>query len=147
MSEYFYYVLVGLFVVFLVVNLLISVLLLFGFGGSLLLVECNWQIFKVSFYVVLIMLVSFYGGSLVMQVFGIFIFGLCIVGGLIVVYIGFIMLFFVIMLDEIEVQYDLLLDEEKIILYFCDLFFVLLVLLGIVGLGIIVLVVSLVLML
>ena len=75
-------------------------------------------------YVALIMLVSFYGGSLVMQVFGISIPGLRIAGGLIVAYIGFTMLFPATTPDETEVQHDLLSDEEKITPHFRDLSFV-----------------------
>ncbi len=93
MSEYFHHVLIGLLAVLPVANPLTSVSLLLGLGGSLPPAERNRQIFKASLYVALIMLVSFYGGSLVMQVFGISIPGLRIAGGLIVAYIGFTMLF------------------------------------------------------
>lgn len=114
MSEYFHHVLVGLLAVLPVANPLTSVSLLLGLGGSLPPAERNRQIFKASLYVALIMLVSFYGGSLVMQVFGISIPGLRIAGGLIVAYIGFTMLFPATTPDETEVQHDLLSDEEKI---------------------------------
>uniref|UniRef100_UPI00244D5ADC MarC family protein n=1 Tax=Pseudomonas aeruginosa TaxID=287 RepID=UPI00244D5ADC len=76
MSEYFHHVLVGLLAVLPVANPLTSVSLLLGLGGSGRPAERNRQIFKASLYVALIMLVSFYGGSLVMQVFGISIPGL-----------------------------------------------------------------------
>ena len=46
-----------------------------------------------SFYVVIIMMVSWYAGQLVMNTFGIFIPGLLIAGDLIVAFIGFRMLF------------------------------------------------------
>ncbi len=126
MSEYFHHVLVGLLAVLPVANPLTSVSLLLGLGGSLPPAERNRQIFKASFYVALIMLVSFYGGSLVMQVFGISIPGLRIAGGLIVAYIGFTMMS----------------DEEKITPHFRDLSFVPLALPGTAGPGTIALVVS-----
>ncbi|WP_121372356.1 MarC family NAAT transporter, partial [Pseudomonas aeruginosa] len=142
MSEYFHHVLVGLLAVLPVANPLTSVSLLLGLGGSLPPAERNRQIFKASLYVALIMLVSFYGGSLVMQVFGISIPGLRIAGGLIVAYIGFTMLFPATTPDETEVQHDLLSDEEKITPHFRDLSFVPLALPGTAGPGTIALVVS-----
>ncbi|VFS81792.1 inner membrane protein [Pseudomonas aeruginosa] len=135
MSEYFHHVLVGLLAVLPVANPLTSVSLLLGLGGSLPPAERNRQIFKASLYVALIMLVSFYGGSLVMQVFGISIPGLRIAGGLIVAYIGFTMLFPATTPDETEVQHDLLSDEEKITPHFRDLSFVPLALPGTAGRG------------
>lgn len=142
MSEYFHHVLIGLLAVLPVGNPLTSVSLLLGLGGSLPPAERNRQIFKASLYVALIMLVSFYGGSLVMQVFGISIPGLRIAGGLIVAYIGFTMLFPATTPDETEVQHDLLSDEEKITPHFRDLSFVPLALPGTAGPGTIALVVS-----
>ncbi|MFG8802804.1 MarC family NAAT transporter [Pseudomonas aeruginosa] len=134
MSEYFHHVLIGLLAVLPVANPLTSVSLLLGLGGSLPPAERNRQIFKASLYVALIMLVSFYGGSLVMQVFGISIPGLRIAGGLIVAYIGFTMLFPATTPDETEVQHDLLSDEEKITPHFRDLSFVPLALPGTIAL-------------
>lgn len=142
MSEYFHHVLVGLLAVLPVANPLTSVSLLLGLGGGLPPAERNRQILKASLYVALIMLVSFYGGSLVMQVFGISIPGLRIAGGLIVAYIGFTMLFPATTPDETEVQHDLLSDEEKITPHFRDLSFVPLALPGTAGPGTIALVVE-----
>lgn len=55
--------------------------------------ERNRQVFRAAIYVAIVLLVSFYAGSVVMRLFGISIPGLRVAGGLIVSYIGFGMLF------------------------------------------------------
>lgn len=53
----------------------------------------NRQIFRATIYVVIVLLVCFYAGTMVMRLFGVSIAGLRCAGGLIVSYIGFGMLF------------------------------------------------------
>ena len=74
-------------------NPLTSMTLLLSLGGQLSHIERQRQITEATFYVVGIMLVAFYGGSWIMQTFSISIPSLRIAGGLIVVSIGFSMLF------------------------------------------------------
>ncbi|PUA41284.1 stress protection protein MarC [Pseudomonas protegens] len=142
MSEYFQHVLIGLFAVLPVANPLTSIPLLISLGGDLPPAERNRQIFKASLYVALIMLVSFYGGNLMMQVFGISIPGLRIAGGLIVTHIGFAMLFPTNVPNETSMQHNLLSDEGKITSGFRDLSFVPLALPCTAGPGTIALIVS-----
>ncbi|ELF6209432.1 MarC family NAAT transporter [Pseudomonas putida] len=142
MNEYFHHVVIGLLALLPMANPLTSVSLLLGLGGGLPLKERNRQIFKASVYVALIMLVSFYGGNLVMQMFGISIPGLRIAGGLIVTYIGFSMLFPTTTPNETEVQQELLPDDEKTSPRLRDLSFVPLALPGAAGPGTIALIVS-----
>ncbi|NBF10953.1 MarC family NAAT transporter [Pseudomonas sp. Fl4BN1] len=142
MNEYLHNVAIGLVAVLPVANPLTSISLLLGLGSSLSVAERNRQIFKASVYVALIMLVSFYGGSLVMKVFGISIPGLRIAGGLIVTYLGFTMLFPKNNLDETALQHDLLSDQDKVLPNYRDLSFVPLALPGTAGPGTIALIVS-----
>ncbi|WP_025129529.1 MarC family NAAT transporter [Pseudomonas sp. PH1b] len=142
MNEYLHNVAIGLVAVLPVANPLTSISLLLGLGSSLSVAERNRQIFKASLYVALIMLVSFYGGSLVMKVFGISIPGLRIAGGLIVTYLGFTMLFPKNNLDETALQHDLLSDQDKVLPNYRDLSFVPLALPGTAGPGTIALIVS-----
>ena len=74
-------------------NPLTTVALLMGLSRGMTEAERNRQAVKASCYVFAIMMVSFYTGQLVMNLFGISITGLRIAGGLIVAYIGFRMLF------------------------------------------------------
>lgn len=142
MNEYLHNVAIGLVAVLPVANPLTSISLLLGLGSSLSVAERNRQIFKASVYVALIMLVSFYGGSLVMKVFGISIPGLRIAGGLIVTYLGFTMLFPKNNVDETALQHDLLSDQDKVLPNYRDLSFVPLALPGTAGPGTIALIVS-----
>ena len=142
MSEYFHNVLIGLLALLPMANPLTSISLLLGLGSGLPLLERNRQILKASLYVLLIMFVSFYGGSLIMQVFGISVPGLRIAGGLIVTYIGFVMLFPATTPDETECQHDLLSDKEKANPKIRDLSFVPLALPGAAGPGTIALIIS-----
>ncbi|ELQ9312228.1 MarC family NAAT transporter [Serratia marcescens] len=74
-------------------NPLTSIAMFLGLSGRMTIVEQKTQSFMASIYVFLIMLVSYYGGQMVMHTFGISIPGLRIAGGLIVALIGFRMLF------------------------------------------------------
>lgn len=142
MGNYFHHVLIGLLALLPMANPLTSISLLLGLGGKLPTIERNRQILKASLYVALIMFVSFYGGSLVMQLFGISVPGLRIAGGLIVTYIGFAMLFPATTPDETEVQKDFLSEKEKATPHFRDLSFVPLALPGAAGPGTITLLIS-----
>ena len=75
------------------VNPLSTVALMLGLAGNMSQVEIQRQALRASIYVFLIMLIAFYGGRAIMNVFGISLPGLRIGGGLIVTYIGFRMLF------------------------------------------------------
>ncbi|MCD1127356.1 MarC family NAAT transporter [Jinshanibacter sp. LJY008] len=74
-------------------NPLTSVALFLSLSGDMSLEERHNQAKMASFYVFLILIISFFCGELVMRLFGISIPGLRIAGGLIVAYIGFRMLF------------------------------------------------------
>ncbi|OZI40543.1 stress protection protein MarC [Bordetella genomosp. 1] len=74
-------------------NPLTSMTLLLSLGAHIPYRERQRQITQAAIYVVAIMLVTYYAGTLIMQTFGISIPGLRIAGGLIVAFIGFTMLF------------------------------------------------------
>lgn len=74
-------------------NPLTTVALFLGLAGDLSTSERNMQALQASIYVFIIMMIAFYGGQLIMDIFGISIPGLRIAGGLIVSFIGFRMLF------------------------------------------------------
>ncbi len=74
-------------------NPLTSMTLLLSLGQQIPFKERQKQVTQAAFYVVGIMLVTFYAGALLMHTFGISIPGLRIAGGLIVATIGFSMLF------------------------------------------------------
>ncbi|AWH89323.1 MarC family NAAT transporter [Limnobaculum parvum] len=74
-------------------NPLTSVALFLSLSGDMSREERHHQAMMASFYVFLILVISFFCGELVMRLFGISIPGLRIAGGLIVAYIGFRMLF------------------------------------------------------
>ncbi|PWC17037.1 stress protection protein MarC [Brenneria roseae subsp. roseae] len=84
---------VGLVLILPLANPLTTIAVFLGLSGDMSQGEKNRQIFQTSLYVFIIMTVAFYGGQLVMNTFGISIPGLRIAGGLIVVFIGFRMLF------------------------------------------------------
>ncbi|WP_304412589.1 MarC family NAAT transporter [Pseudoxanthomonas sp. J35] len=81
-------------------NPLTTVALMMGLSRGMDEAERNRQALRASLYVFVIMAVAYYGGQLVMNVFGISITGLRIAGGLIVSFIGFRMLFPEQRLDE-----------------------------------------------
>jgi multiple antibiotic resistance protein len=91
---------IGLVTLLPVANPLTAVALLMGLSHGMDEAERNRQAFKASGYVFVIMMVAFYGGQLVMDLFGVSISGLRIAGGLIVSFIGFSMLFPRKRLDE-----------------------------------------------
>ncbi|MBO9716255.1 MAG: MarC family NAAT transporter [Pseudoxanthomonas sp.] len=91
---------IGLVTLLPVANPLTAVALLMGLSHGMDEAERNRQAFKASCYVFVIMMVAFYGGQLVMDLFGVSISGLRIAGGLIVSFIGFSMLFPRKRLDE-----------------------------------------------
>lgn len=74
-------------------NPLTTVALLLGLSADMTNDERNYQSKMTCIYVFIIMVVSFYGGQIVMSTFGISIPGLRIAGGMIVAFIGFRMLF------------------------------------------------------
>lgn len=74
-------------------NPLTSMTLLLSLGQHIPYRERERQVTQAAFYVVGIMLVTYYAGAWIMHTFGISIPGLRIAGGLIVVSIGFSMLF------------------------------------------------------
>lgn len=74
-------------------NPLVSVTLMMSLGARLSNEEKNRQAKSAAKYSLAVMLISFYCGHLVMKLFGISIPGLRIAGGLIVMVIGFQMLF------------------------------------------------------
>lgn len=82
-------------------NPLTSMTLFLSLGQRIPYKERQQQITQAAFYVVAIMLVTFYAGTWIMQTFGISIPGLRIAGGMIVAYIGFGMLFPASPVDDI----------------------------------------------
>lgn len=74
-------------------NPLTSIALFLALSGEMSDQQRNHQALMASIYVFMIMVISFYCGQLVMNVFGISIPGLRIAGGMIVSFIGFRMLF------------------------------------------------------
>ncbi|PND33715.1 stress protection protein MarC [Achromobacter pulmonis] len=101
LTELFKLVGVGLVLMLPLANSLTSMTLLLSLGHQIPYKERERQITMAAFYVVAIMLVTYYGGNFIMQTFGISIPGLRIAGGLIVAVIGFTMLFPANALQEI----------------------------------------------
>jgi len=93
MIEFFRYVGLGLVGILPVANPLTSAILLLALGEDLTAEERNRQINQATLYVAAILLVCFYGGNAIITSFGISLPGLRIAGGIVVVYIGFTMLF------------------------------------------------------
>lgn len=83
----------GLLMILPLANPLTTVVLFLGLSQGMSKVEQRRQIVQTCIYVFIIMMVAFYGGQMVMRVFGISIPGLRIAGGLIVGLIGLQMLF------------------------------------------------------
>src|SRR5471030_1773482 len=83
----------GLVILLPLANPLTTVALLLGLSGNMTEQERNHQSLMASVYVFVIMMVTYYAGTVVMNTFGISIPGLRIAGGLIVAFIGFRMLF------------------------------------------------------
>ena len=91
---------IGLAMILPLANPLTTVALLMGLSRGMSETERNRQALKASIYSFAIMMVAFYVGQLVMNLFGVSITGLRIAGGLIVAFIGFRMLFPEQKLDE-----------------------------------------------
>ena len=100
MLELFAAVGIGLAMILPLANPLTTVALLMGLSRGMSETERNRQALKASIYSFAIMVVAFYVGQLVMNLFGVSITGLRIAGGLIVAFIGFRMLFPEQKLDE-----------------------------------------------
>ena len=93
MLELFAAVGIGLAMILPLANPLTTVALLMGLSRGMSETERNRQALKASIYSFAIMMVAFYVGQLVMNLFGVSITGLRIAGGLIVAFIGLRMLF------------------------------------------------------
>lgn len=91
---------IGLAMLLPLANPLTTVALLMGLSRGMTEAERNHQALKASIYSFAIMMVAYYVGQLVMNLFGVSITGLRIAGGLIVAFIGFRMLFPEQMLDQ-----------------------------------------------
>lgn len=89
----FQYIGIGLVGLLPLANPLTAVALMLSLASHLTTEERNHQSLLAATYVFIIMAVAFYFGQVVMHLFGISIPGLRIAGGLIVTYIGFMMLF------------------------------------------------------
>ena len=100
MLELFAAVGIGLAMILPLANPLTTVALLMGLSRGMSETERNRQALKASIYSFAIMMVAFYVGQLVMNLFGVSITGLRIAGGLIVAFIGYRMLFPEQKLDE-----------------------------------------------
>ena len=100
MLELFAAVGIGLAMILPLANPLTTVALLMGLSRGMSETERNRQALKASIYSFAIMMVAFYVGQMVMNLFGVSITGLRIAGGLIVAFIGFRMLFPEQKLDE-----------------------------------------------
>ena len=100
MLELFAAVGLGLAMILPLANPLTTVALLMGLSRGMTEAERDRQSLKASIYSFAIMVVAFYMGQLVMNLFGVSITGLRIAGGLIVAFIGFRMLFPEQKLDE-----------------------------------------------
>ena len=100
MLELFVAVGIGLAMILPLANPLTTVALLMGLSRGMTEAERDRQALKASIYSFAIMMVAFYVGQLVMNLFGVSITGLRIAGGLIVAFIGFRMLFPEQKLDE-----------------------------------------------
>lgn len=93
MAELLHAIGLALLVLLPLTNPLTSIALFLALSGEMSDQQRNHQALMASIYVFMIMVISFYCGQLVMNVFGISIPGLRIAGGMIVSFIGFRMLF------------------------------------------------------
>lgn len=91
--ELFQAISLGLILLLPLANPLPAVAIFLGLSGTMTKTERQHQSFMAAIYVFVIMCVALYAGKLVMNTFGISIPGLRIAGGLIIVFIGFRMLF------------------------------------------------------
>ncbi|MGJ8525486.1 hypothetical protein LMG33818_001214 [Halomonadaceae bacterium LMG 33818] len=110
-------------------------------GAELDATERLRQIKRSTVYIILIMVVCYYGGNFIMSAFGISLPGLRITGGLVVGYIGFTMLFPSSQSEE-DAQHQMLSKEDKEKPHVRDLSFVPLALPGTAGPGTIAVIIS-----
>lgn len=122
-------------------NPLTSVSLMLSLGAELDATERLRQIKRSTVYIILIMVVCYYGGNFIMSAFGISLPGLRITGGLVVGYIGFTMLFPSSQSEE-DAQHQMLSKEDKEKPHVRDLSFVPLALPGTAGPGTIAVIIS-----
>ncbi|MBP2154221.1 small neutral amino acid transporter SnatA (MarC family) [Erwinia rhapontici] len=83
----------GLLLLLPLANPLTTVALFIGLTGKFTNTQRQWVSIRTSIYVFMIMIITFYAGQAIMDAFGISLPGLRIAGGMIVMFIGFRMLF------------------------------------------------------
>ncbi|WP_442322437.1 MarC family NAAT transporter [Cernens ardua] len=136
-----HYTLLGVLALLPMANPLTSVSLMLSLGAELDATERLRQIKRSTVYIILIMVVCYYGGNFIMSAFGISLPGLRITGGLVVGYIGFTMLFPSSQSEE-DAQHQMLSKEDKEKPHVRDLSFVPLALPGTAGPGTIAVIIS-----
>ncbi|WP_201315457.1 MarC family NAAT transporter [Dyella sp. EPa41] len=105
-------VFVGLLGLTTIANPVTSATVLLALTGRYPVAERNRQITRATIYVTVVLLICFYAGKAVMNVFGISLPGLRLAGGLIVSYIGFGMLFPPARLGEDEAQAEMAAEDQ-----------------------------------
>lgn len=105
-------VFVGLLGLTTIANPVTSATVLLALTGRYPVAERNRQITRATIYVTIVLLICFYAGKAVMNVFGISLPGLRLAGGLIVSYIGFGMLFPPARVGEDEAQAEMAADDQ-----------------------------------
>lgn len=105
-------VVVGLLGLTTIANPVTSATVLLALTGRYPPAERNRQIFRATIYVTIVLLICFYAGKAVMNVFGISLPGLRLAGGLIVSYIGFGMLFPPARVGEDEAQAEMAAEDQ-----------------------------------
>ncbi|MEJ2768180.1 MarC family NAAT transporter [Mycetohabitans sp. B46] len=93
MNDYLSYVGIGLITLLPIINPITSASVFFGLSAHMSPAQRKQQINLTALYVLIALLVCFYAGSAIMNVFGISVPGMRVAGGMIVTYIGFGMLF------------------------------------------------------
>jgi multiple antibiotic resistance protein len=105
-------VFVGLLGLTTIANPVTSATVLLALTGRYPVAERNRQITRATIYVTIVLLICFYAGKAVMNVFGISLPGLRLAGGLIVSYIGFGMLFPPAHVGEDEAQAEMAAEDQ-----------------------------------
>lgn len=93
MNDYLSYVGIGLITLLPIVNPITSASLFLGLSAHMTAAQRNRQLNLASLYVLIALLLCFYAGSAIMDIFGISVPGLRVAGGMIVTYTGFGMLY------------------------------------------------------
>ncbi|KAG0164275.1 hypothetical protein DFQ30_010205 [Apophysomyces sp. BC1015] len=93
MNDYLSYVGIGLITLLPIVNPITSASVFLGLSVHMTAAQRSRQINLASLYVLISLLICFYAGSAIMDVFGISVPGMRVAGGMIVAYTGFGMLF------------------------------------------------------